>query len=290
IFEGKPKHLLFTYDQAALQQRKYEQAGKLVAWSIIHGGPGLTALDTHLYQLMCGAEMELTDFDCRLIPDADVQSKARKILSCTTAEHICALQRELGDWICDCGFPGIYRPNVCIEDVPKIYSYIVRHYAYLRVLNMINQFTEGLNSCGKLWDIVKTNWIDFLPVFTKTSDRISRATFRSLFEISYSAQGTKRREEEEETVYCWELMLKMIEDKETKLRFEELLVFITAADEIPVLGFPEKLSIHFYQQETRGLRLPYTSTCMMGLFLPRGVRSHAELNKMLLRAVRDSSG
>lgn len=239
---------------------------------------------------------------------------------------------------------------------------------------MINQFTEGLNSCGNLWDIVKINWIDFLPIFTKTNERLSRASFRALFEISWSAEGSKRREDEEETIYYWELVLKMIEgerhllmiplmfflviylesehsqhtrargisesrkwydvilvpschmrivhchsllfiaslvttpncanqiqynkpclhdfsiDKETELRFEELLVFITATDEVPVLGFPEKLSIHFYQPEKRGFRLPYTSTCMMGLFLPRGVKSHAELNTMLLRAVRDSNG
>ncbi|KAK3565178.1 hypothetical protein QTP86_000483 [Hemibagrus guttatus] len=290
VFEGNPNHLFFTYDQIALQQRKYEQAGKLVAWSVIHGGPGLKALDPHLYQLMCGVQTDLTDFDWRLIPDPDVQRKAEKILACRTVEHLCALQRELGDWISDCGFPGIYGPNICIQDVPKIYSYVVRHYIYLRVSNMINQFIKGLNSCGKLWNVVQANWIDFLPIFTKTYERLSRSSFRALFEISWSAEGTKRREEEEETIYYWELVLKMIEEQETELCFEELLVFITASDEVPVLGFPEKLSIHFYQPERRGCRLPYASTCMMGLFLPRGIRSHAKLNQMLLRAVRDSNG
>lgn len=79
VFEGNPNHLFFTYDQIALQQRKYEQAGKLVAWSVVHGGPGLKALDPHLYQLMCGVQTDLTDFDWRLIPDPDVQRKAEKV-------------------------------------------------------------------------------------------------------------------------------------------------------------------------------------------------------------------
>ncbi|KAK2840752.1 hypothetical protein Q7C36_012331 [Tachysurus vachellii] len=290
VFEGNPKHLFFTYDQIALQQRKYEQAGKLVAWSVVHGGPGIKALDPHLYQLMCGVQTKLADFDWRLIPDPDVQRKAEKILSCRTAEQLCDLQRELGDWISDCGFPGIYGPNIGIQDIPKIYSFVVRHYIYLRVSNMINQFIRGLNSCGKLWNIVKANWTDFLPIFTKTYERLLLSSFRALFDIGWSAEGTKRREEEEETIYHWELVLKMIDEQETELGFEELLVFITASDEVPVLGFNEKLSIHFYQPERRGYRLPYTSTCMMGLFLPRGIRSHVELNQMLLRAVRDSSG
>lgn len=82
ILEGNPKHLFFTYDQTALQQHKYEEAGKLVAWSVAHGGPGLKALDPHLYRLMCGVQTDLTDFDCRFIPDADVQNKARRVRFC----------------------------------------------------------------------------------------------------------------------------------------------------------------------------------------------------------------
>ncbi|XP_076845164.1 uncharacterized protein LOC143490355 [Brachyhypopomus gauderio] len=290
IFEGRPGHLFFTYDQSALQHHKYKQAGKLVAWSVAHGGPGLKALDPCLYQLMCGQETQLTGFDWRLIPDADVQAKVQKILSCKTSQDLRALQRDLGDWICDCGFPGIYGPKISIQDLPDIYSYVVRHYIYLRVSNMVVQFTEGLNLCGGLWDTVKANWIDFLPIFTNMSEPISRATFRALFQINWSREGTKCREEEEETIYYWELVLKMIEDKETELCFQELLVFITAADDVPALGFPQKPTINFYQPERLGRRLPYASTCMMGLFLPRAVKGQAELNAMLLQAVRDSAG
>ncbi|XP_066500774.1 G2/M phase-specific E3 ubiquitin-protein ligase-like isoform X2 [Hoplias malabaricus] len=290
VFEGKPGHLFFTYDQSALQQHKYEQAGKLVAWSIIHGGPGLKALDPSLYQLMCGQELNLMDFDWRLIPDADVQMKVQKILSCRSSSHLCNLQSELGDWICECGFPGIYRPKISMQDIPEIYSCIVRHYIYLRVSNMIHQFTEGLNAFGELWAFVKATWIDFLPLFINMKEPISRALFRTLFRINWSREGTRKREEEEATIYLWEQLLKMIEDKQTDLHFEELLIFITGTDEVPALGFPEKPSINFYEPEKHVCRLPYASTCMMGLFLPRGVRGLALLNEMLLRAVRDSVG
>lgn len=93
----------------------------------------------------------------------------------------------------------------------NIYFNLFIFFTMFRVSNMINQFTEGLNSCGKMWDLIKANWIDFLPMFTKTSERISRPSFQALFEISWSAQGTKRREEEEETIYHWKQVLKMIE-------------------------------------------------------------------------------
>lgn len=115
IFEGSPKHLFFTYDQIALQQRKYEQAGKLVAWSIVHGGPGLKALDARLYQLMCGVEMELTDFDWCLIPDADVQRKARKVCFC---QH---------DQLFICPFFHVYLKTCRTHISNFLRSYLARH-------------------------------------------------------------------------------------------------------------------------------------------------------------------
>ncbi|KAM3618991.1 uncharacterized protein V6R79_001338 [Siganus canaliculatus] len=39
-FEGRPGNMIFTYDQRALLANKYYTAGKLVAWSIMHNGPG----------------------------------------------------------------------------------------------------------------------------------------------------------------------------------------------------------------------------------------------------------
>ncbi len=79
IFEGQPGHLFFTYDQMALEEHKYELAGKLIAWSVAHGGPGLKSLDPCLYQLMCTQECQLVDFDWHLIPDADIQDKLQKV-------------------------------------------------------------------------------------------------------------------------------------------------------------------------------------------------------------------
>lgn len=54
------------------------------------------------------------------------------------------LQTEQGDWICECGFPGIYRREISIQDVPKIYSFAVRHYIYLRYLYITEGFLIDL--------------------------------------------------------------------------------------------------------------------------------------------------
>ncbi|KAG8004766.1 hypothetical protein GBF38_016643 [Nibea albiflora] len=108
---------------------------------------------------------------------------------------------------------------------------------------------------------------------------------------NYSTRGSNHREAEEDTIFSWEMvLLNMIEDKVTELRFEDLLIFVTGADEVPALGFPRKPRIDFYEQEAGRRRLPYASTCAMCLYLPRGITEEDKLHEMLFQATRDSLG
>ncbi|XP_058653548.1 G2/M phase-specific E3 ubiquitin-protein ligase-like [Onychostoma macrolepis] len=78
VFEGQEGNLYFTYDQSALEQGRYYTAGKLTAWSLLHGGPGLKALDPALFLLMCGQDTDLEHFRCELLPDREVQKNVLK--------------------------------------------------------------------------------------------------------------------------------------------------------------------------------------------------------------------
>ncbi|XP_077438875.1 G2/M phase-specific E3 ubiquitin-protein ligase-like [Vanacampus margaritifer] len=211
IFEGKAGQVFLSYDQKALDQQKYFRGGKLIAWSVAHGGPCIKALDPCLFQLMCGQEPALEQFDWNVLPDPDVQSKVMRIQQCKTTEDMTTLRHDLEDWISECGIPGIF--NAHVEDIPKIYAYVVKHYIFLRTASMIHQFTKGMNAFGKLWDIVKQNWIAFLPLFTNMHEPLSKAAFKALLTYNYSSRGTNHRQAEEDTIYSWEMILNMIEDK-----------------------------------------------------------------------------
>ncbi|XP_035807701.2 G2/M phase-specific E3 ubiquitin-protein ligase-like [Amphiprion ocellaris] len=274
---------------------------------------------------MCGQELPLEQSDRHVLPDPDVQSKVKRVLNdylqtafyfyekknkkkgqsgtvvalfsfmflskiqqCKTTEDLTTLQQDLGDWISECGIPGIF--SATAEDIPKIYAYVVKHYIFLRTARMIHQFTEGMNVFGKLWNLVKKNWIAFLPLFTNMQEPLSKEAFKAILTYNYSSRGTNHRKAEEDTIYSWEMVLNMIEDKMTDMRFEDLLVFITGADEVPALGFRSKLCIDFYEQ-AEGMRcLPYASTCMKCLYLPRGVTQEEELHQMLYQAIGESLG
>lgn len=76
----------------------------------------------------------------------------------------------------------------------------------------------------------------------------------------------------------------------THVHFKDFLQFITGADAIPPLGFPDLLTIIFYDQGDGTTRYPYASTCAMTLALPRGHEDPISFEELLSRSLFDSCG
>ncbi|CAG2221928.1 G2H3 [Mytilus edulis] len=77
-------------------------------------------------------------------------------------------------------------------------------------------------------------------LFYRTSAEIAH-----LYDIKWSVIGSNRRAEEEDSIYCWEIFLQDIDEKEVDVSFEELLIFVTGADQIPPAGFSNNIEIFF---------------------------------------------
>jgi len=87
--------------------------------------------------------------------------------------------------------------------------------------------------------------------------------------------------------YCCHICLHT--DGLTEVTFEQILQFISGADQIPVLGFDKQPTVDFYTPLQNVRRLPYASTCDIRLFLPRGVECE-QLKSMLQQSILDSCG
>ncbi|XP_038150974.1 uncharacterized protein LOC119789863 [Cyprinodon tularosa] len=284
VFEGRPERLFLTYDLTALDDRMYYEAGVLIGWSLAHGGPGPSCLHPALYQLMCCQSPCLEDFNWKDIVDPEAQLRLQELHSCSDVKQ---LSPGLCDWVTNCGIQGIHW--ACSNEIPAIYARLVKHYIYHRVASMISQFIEGLNSCGELWDLVKSHWETFLPVMTsKEQKALSLEEFKQLFTFCFSDPDSDLRAAEEATAAHWETVLTMVSDGEAYFSFEDLLLFITGADHLPPLGFPKLISLCFYSQDagSSAMNLPHASEESLELFLPRGVPEALDLLVLLNRALR----
>ena len=74
----------------------------------------------------------------------------------------------------------------------------------VRVMAAVEQFREGM---GDLWDLVIGHPDTFRPVFVSDQQNLTFLSFRSLYDVDYADQHTRRRDEENETMYQWDLFL-----------------------------------------------------------------------------------
>ncbi|KAL6479997.1 hypothetical protein MHYP_G00110300 [Metynnis hypsauchen] len=192
---------------AALDKGKYYTGGKLIAWSLLHGGPGIKALHPSLYKLMCGQASDLEEFDISILPDKCVQDKLQQIKECKTEEAWKnLLQDSLGDWIADCAVPGVYEAKV--HDVPQILSQVVKHFVFHRTANMVEQFKQGMNSCGKLWKTVERYWNAFQCLFT-----LRGTTDKSCLSLSFGVTKGRTTRKLKRTLFAWECLLNSMQAK-----------------------------------------------------------------------------
>ncbi|XP_014833150.1 PREDICTED: uncharacterized protein LOC106910941 isoform X2 [Poecilia mexicana] len=283
VFEGRPERLFFTYDLTALDDGLYYEAGVLIGWSLAHGGPGPCCLHPALYQLMCCQSASLEDFNWSDVVDAEARLRLQELQSCSDVKR---LSPSLCDWLSGCGIHP-----ACSKEIPAVYGRLVKHHVYHRVASMISQFLEGLNSCGRLWDLVNSHWEAFLPVMTSMTSTERRAPsleeFRRLFTFCFSDPDSELRGAEETTAAQWETVLSMVSDGEASFSFEDLLLFITGAHHLPPLGFPKLVSLRFYSQDPSSSDpiLPHAAEDSLELFLPRGVPEASDLLVLLNRTL-----
>ena len=75
------------------------------------------------------------------------------------------------------------------------------------------------------------------------------------------------------------------------MKLKHVLKFMTGSDQIPPLGFPSLIKIHFLQGCNPGRKCrPTSSTCFLTLSLPVHTCNSDELGELLISAVNDCCG
>ena len=112
----------------------------------------------------------------------------------------------------------------------------------------------------------------FQMVLCNNTEKLTVCTFKRLYRVDYSPEGSHNKIEEKETIYSFELFLQDLYENVLKdFTLEDVLTFITGANAVPSLGFYRLICIGFYSQEIGRKRLPWSSTCSMSLIIPRNV-------------------
>ena len=284
IFHGS----WFSHDLGLLADNRYELCGKLTAWSILHGGSGPRCLSGVGYDLHKGFQVD-HKVAIESVADHEMKEILGEAVNCSTDETFSTLVKKYSEKIAQYGYPKVY---VCkLSDRDEMVESLLKQCFVYGVHTEVSQFFQGLNSIGNLGDMIMGNKLLFDTILSNQHPRLTKAVFMSLCEYNRSEEGSNKREQEEKTIYSFEVFLQDLEEDEvTCLSLEDLLVFITAADCVPPLGFDKLITINFYDFDGKVRRRPYASTCGLYLFLPRGFENPIDFSNFMKEALLDCHG
>ena len=284
IFQGS----WFSHDLGLLASSHYELAGKLVAWSILHGGSGPRCLSSVGYDLQRSVQVSLVN-GVDAVSDVDVKSMLEEFMNCGSEDAFTLLVDKYGEKIAEFGYPKIYCSNLSNKN-EMIESLLKQHFVY-GVHAEVSQFLNGLNSIGQLGDMILQNKQLFDLILGNKHQPLTKSSFMALYQLNRSEEGSNERSKEDSTIYCFEIFLQDLEEGDvTGLSLKDLLVFITGADCLPPLGFSTKITVDFYNFEHNSRRRPFASTCGLYFFLPRGFEEPAEFSNFLREALLECHG
>ena len=279
----------FSHDLESLSSERYKLAGQLVAWSVLHGGPGIQCLSMEGYRLFKGSQV-----DNALAVNA-VGDPAMKIIlqaieaSTSDIEFEENVIKAHGDSIAQYGFPKIFHAK--LADKKEITTALLKQHYVFGVNEEIRQFIDGLDTVGKLGDIVMNNEAVFELILGNKQQKLTAQKFKSLYRINFVDQGSNGRDKGESTIYCFELFLKDLEEGEIDgLSLEDLLVFVSGADTVPSLGFDRPIAIEFYDIVNNERRLPWSSTCAIDLHIPKGYDDPEKFRDLMTQSLLEYRG
>nr|XP_034327204.1 uncharacterized protein LOC117689682 isoform X2 [Crassostrea gigas] len=285
LFEGNDQGKMFSHNLEKLEDGDYRCAGILVGMSILHDGPGLKCLHENVCKLMTGLPVYL---NCLEILSGDSLEILEQLRNVDNFQKRDQFLEKHGEWLLTQGFLSAWQFKP--ENRNHLISSLMKQIVFYRTSAEIAQFQEGLNIVCGLWQEIKRSPLTWMPLFCHKKEPLSREQFSEMIEFIRSPDGSNKKIQEEDTIYSWEIFLQDIHNQRAPVTFEELLIFITGADEIPICGFSSKICIEFFTNEEGETRLPFSSTCALSLSLPRGISNPESFSALMVRAIKESSG
>ncbi|XP_052260282.1 G2/M phase-specific E3 ubiquitin-protein ligase-like [Dreissena polymorpha] len=128
FFEGPENSKIFSHNISLLEMDQYKTIGRLVALSLVQGGPGIHVLHPDLYNLMVGRPSKMEDLEellpaatCEMLQqlrDADDEDKKDQFLS------------RYADHLLDLGIPKVY--HLVRHEKANLIHIIKKQYIYYR--------------------------------------------------------------------------------------------------------------------------------------------------------------
>nr|XP_014352071.1 PREDICTED: G2/M phase-specific E3 ubiquitin-protein ligase [Latimeria chalumnae] len=248
--------------QKTHSQNWYYEAGRIIAISLVHGGPAPGFFSTTLFNcLVHGPDKAKPTIDD--IADLDIAETILKIKAAKTLKELLTAVKSSSKYllVAEC-----LRPIQNMVDKEELVRDLLVYHVIGRVRSPFESFREGLKILGVLEKIQMYPDI-FCGILCHGAEKLTAEVLGSLFKIHFSEEGTRKRMHEARVIGFWRDYLKDVEGNKTSRSLEEILIFATGADAIPPIGFVPEPSIEFWHSRERS-PFPIGNKCKNTLKFP----------------------
>ncbi|NXF79536.1 G2E3 ligase, partial [Sclerurus mexicanus] len=264
LFEGSSAKNL-SLDFQAVKENLYFEAGKMIAVSLVHGGPSPGFFSKTLFNcLVYGPENVKPTLED--VADVDV---AQTLKTIKYANSLSSLQSTIHDCYEFLAAAGCLRPITALCDKNMLVNDILFHHVIKRIISPLESFRQGLKTLGVL-EKIQMHPDAFSSILCHKPERLSAETICDLFTIHSSVCENKG-------VDFWMGYLQDVESGESVVTLEDILLFVTGASSIPSIGFDPEPTIKFLR-----IRYPIGNRLLNCLELPITKTYEQFKNKMEL--------
>ncbi|XP_038612475.1 G2/M phase-specific E3 ubiquitin-protein ligase [Tachyglossus aculeatus] len=252
LFEGSSSKNL-SLDSEALKENYYYEAGRMIAISLVHGGPSPGFFSKTLFNcLVHGPEnVQPTVED---VADIDVAQTIMRIKSATT---LASLKTAIHDCFDHLNPAGCLRLVTMLSDKDALVKDLLNYHVIKRVQEPFESFRQGLKALGVL-EKMQLYPKEFCSIMCHKPERITAKSLSDLFTIHMFSDVKKAR-----VVGYWMGYLQDVEGGESEVTMEDILFFATGTSSIPPVGFAMAPSIEIMHMD-----YPLGNRCNNCLVLP----------------------
>uniref|UniRef100_A0AAV2MFZ4 HECT domain-containing protein n=1 Tax=Knipowitschia caucasica TaxID=637954 RepID=A0AAV2MFZ4_KNICA len=258
IFDGPAESRYLVYNSTAIKVDEYYLAGKMIAMSIVHGGPGPNFLSKDLVNFISGKSSFASSIGD--ITDEDIGKVLREILNAPSLENLRDLLAENSAVL---QTAGCFRHVKALEEKDKIVKDYMWWYIIDRNHVAIERFKAGLASLQFLTALQQHPTI-LTHVLCHTNKRLTAKEVEHLFKPEMSPDGSNRKVLENQTMSYWADYLLDCEEQDSSVSLEELFMFATGVPCVPPAGIDLTPRLEFLTSS----KFPMANTCSNTLKLP----------------------
>ncbi|NXY44373.1 G2E3 ligase, partial [Ceuthmochares aereus] len=264
LFEGSSGKNL-SLDFQAVKENLYFEAGKMIAVSLVHGGPSPGFFSKTLFNcLVYGPENVKPSLED--VVDVDVAKTTKMIKYANSLSTLQSIVHECYEFL---AAAGCVRPVTDLCDKDVLVNDILIHHVIKRILSPLESFRQGLKTLGVL-EKIQMHPDAFSSILCYKPERLSAETICDLFTIHSSSDVNKV-----EGADFWMAYLQDVQSGESLVTLEDILIFVTGSSSIPPIGFDPEPTIKFLNR-----RYPVGNRLFNCLELPKSATYEQFKNKM----------